>query len=332
MTLSDDERVHERILLLKHCFYYDSLGENESIQFMNKKLEEKGLKTVNTFQEAAYILTDSELASLLNGIAVVFPFKGQYYTFKNNHLYIQHDSSDRVLADLDRVLRIYKEDVWVILKILISVEKTDLETLRQKVSEIISSNIDFNQILGELQNNYQLVMSLIVNNKIFWKIPSEIKDLIGSQLDKIDEFQYLVEKFSLFDEKITPSMEIPPSKKNEGKTFIDLNEVLELIHDDISLSDSIEEDMKGKEKTIKRKTKKGEKHDADGKSITVEGWIKKILKNDITFKTEEGQEVRFICNRPDLIAYCIGHINKRLRFYFDVKAAELVCQKVEIAD
>ncbi|MHA1309939.1 MAG: hypothetical protein ACTSWR_12390 [Candidatus Helarchaeota archaeon] len=328
MALNDDERIHERILLLKHCFYYDSLGEDASIKFMNQRMEENDLKKVNTFQEAAYLLTDSELSKILNGLPVVFPFKGQYYTFKNNHLYIQQDSSDRVLADLDRVLRIYKEDAWTILKILTSVDKIDLDTLKKYCSQVSISNIDYTQLLGELQNNYQLITSEIIGNQIIWKVPNEIKTIISTQLDRIDDFNQLMEKIPKTLTSETVEQEETRKPSNKGKTYIDLSEVLELIKEDRTISQSPE--LKKDEKKIKKK--EIEKKEIEGKSITVEGWIKKILKNDITFRTEDGQEVRFTCNRPELIAFCIGHINKQLRFYFDVKAAELVCQKVEVAD
>ncbi|MHA1250331.1 MAG: hypothetical protein ACTSRP_10115 [Candidatus Helarchaeota archaeon] len=303
MKPEEDEKIRERILLLKHCFYFDSLGEEEAIKFMNERLEEKGFKKVNTFQEAAYLFTDSELTEILNGIAVVFPFKGQYYTFKNNHLYVEQDSSDKVLSEMDRAIRIYQEKVWVILKILTNYDKLDLETLKDYISHAITSKVDYTQILADLQNNYQLVVSEIDGDKIFWKIPSEIKEIIKIQINRMDEFQYLMDNLELI-------------REDKG-TYIDVEE-------------TSHRSLVEKKVETKKKDKKTEK--MEEKSITVEGWIKKILKNEIIFRTGDGQEVRFICNRPELIAFCIGNINKQLRFYFDVKAAELVCQKVEVAD
>ncbi|MHA1229382.1 MAG: hypothetical protein ACTSPQ_01925 [Candidatus Helarchaeota archaeon] len=336
MKPEEDEKIRERILLLKHCFYFDSLGEEEAIKFMNERLEEKGFKKVNTFQEAAYLFTDSELTEILNGIAVVFPFKGQYYTFKNNHLYVEQDSSDKVLSEMDRAIRIYQEKVWVILKILTNYDKLDLETLKDYISHAITSKVDYTQILADLQNNYQLVVSEIDGDKIFWKIPSEIKEIIKIQINRMDEFQYLMDKLPLKEiQQTQPRISKSPTiETSDDKTFIDLSEVLELIREDkgtyIDVEETSHRSLVEKKVETKKKDKKTEK--MEEKSITVEGWIKKILKNEIIFRTGDGQEVRFICNRPELIAFCIGNINKQLRFYFDVKAAELVCQKVEVAD
>jgi len=327
--MEDDAKIHERILLLKHCFYFDSLGDDSSLTFLNKTLEEKGIKKVNTFQEAAYILTDSQLSTVLNGISVVFPFRGQYYLFKNNHLYINQDSSDKILADLDRVLRIYKETAFVILNILIRKQSSNILEIKDLISNTINANIDLNHVLGEFQNNYQIITSQIVNNDLVWKIPDEFKDLINSQLTKIKDYDSILEKIPDYSKSVPSEMKTKRKTEREGETFKDLNQVLDLLRKDTSTIQAEPKKEIKKEKEVKKKI---EKTDVEGKSITVEGQIKKILKNDITFRTLDGQEVRFTCSKPELIAYCIGNINKTLRFYFDVKASDLVCQKVEVAD
>lgn len=330
---NEEDKIEEKIKLLKHCFYYDALGEDESLKFLNEKLEANAIKKVNTINEAAYILTNNELESVVNGISTVHPFKGRFFTFKNKHLYFftQQESAEKILAEVDRSVRVYKEKVWSVLKILLQTEKMELKTLKEYVSQVINSTIDYNQLLGELQNNYGLINASIDNKKIFWRIPNEIKPLIKKQIEQFDEYNELLnkipkiseEKDSLETKKGADTISLKP--KGRGDTFIDLSEVLDLIQEDkISLESEIKEPKKIK--------KKIEKSQVEGKSITVEGNIKKILKNDITFKTADGQEVRFTCNRPEIIAYCIGHINKQLRFYFDVKASELVCQKVEVSE
>ncbi|MBD3228530.1 MAG: hypothetical protein GF329_10115 [Candidatus Lokiarchaeota archaeon] len=326
----DDQKVHERILLLKHCFYYDSMGETDSLKFLNEKLEKNGIKNVNSFQEAAYILTDSELKSILNGISVVNPFKGQFYSFRNKHLYIQQDSSDKILAEVDRAIRIYKEKAWVIVKILTLMEKIDIETLKEITSNVISSTVDYNHILGEFQNNYQILTAIAKDNKVYWKIPDEIKNIVSIQIDHYEKYKHYLDRLiELLEEKQETKKE---SKKQEtkGETFINLTEVLNLIQEDKIPVETDQQPMTQKEK--KKVKKKLEKSEIEGKSITVEGRIKKILKNDITFRTADGQEVKFTCKKPEIIAYCIGHIETLLRFYFDVKASELVCQRVETAD
>jgi hypothetical protein len=232
--MENDEKLNEKIELLKYCFYYDTLGENEALKFMNEKLEANAIKKVNTFQEAAYILTDNELESVINGISTVHPFKGRFYTFKNKHLYFftQQESAEKILAEVDRSVRVYKEKVWTILKILLQTEKMELKTLKEYVSQVINSTIDYNQLLGELQNNYGLINASIDNKKIFWRIPNEIKPLIKKQIERFDEYNDLLNKIPKISEE-KESLEtkkgqetIPIKPKVKGDTFIDLSEVL----------------------------------------------------------------------------------------------------------
>ena len=52
--MDDDLRIDERIKLLKLVFYFDSMGEAESLEFLNKTLKEKNFKRLKTNGEILF--------------------------------------------------------------------------------------------------------------------------------------------------------------------------------------------------------------------------------------------------------------------------------------